>query len=79
MSGARAVLRATLGRLGGLAAALAAAALFHLWDGRVLEVRQWLVHGDEYVVTLADGGTLIVRASEVREIVPRPAPPGRPR
>jgi hypothetical protein len=62
---------------------LLAAALFRLWDGRVLEVEQWITHGDEYVVTLGDGNTLIVPQREVREIVPaghtaQPTPPARP-
>jgi hypothetical protein len=67
------------------AAALVLAAIFHLWDGRTLEVREYLQHGDEYVVTLPDGSMRIVRQAEVREVVAgaRPAagparPPGPP-
>ena len=54
--------------------ALLAAVLFRLWDGRTLEVKEWLKHGDEYVVTLADGTTLILREREVKEVVPGEAP-----
>jgi hypothetical protein len=65
---------------------LLAAALFRFWDGRVLEVEQWIAHGDEYVVTLPDGKSLIVPQREVREIVSgsqesrptRPASPSPP-
>jgi len=48
--------------------ALLVAATFHLWDGRVLEVTEWIRHGEEYVVTLRDGRTLVVRQQELREI-----------
>lgn len=48
--------------------ALLVAATFHLWDGRVLEVTEWIRHGEEYVVTLRDGSTLVVRQQEVREV-----------
>lgn len=59
--------------------ALLAAALFHLWDGRTLDVGEFIRHGDEYVVTLRDGRTLILRQAEVREIAPaRDEPAGRP-
>ena len=51
--------------------ALLAAAIFQLWDGRSLEVKEWLRHGDEYVVTLTDGRVLILRQQEVREIAPQ--------
>ena len=50
--------------------ALLAATIFQLWDGRELEVKEWLRHGDEYVVTLSDGRVLILRAPEVRRLLP---------
>jgi hypothetical protein len=54
--------------------ALVATALFHLWDGRTLQVKEWIRHGDEYVVTLADGTTLVLREQEVKEVVPGEKP-----
>lgn len=48
--------------------ALLAAALFQLWDGRMLPAQEWLRHGDEYVVTLGDGSTLILREQEVKDV-----------
>lgn len=62
---------------------LLGAAVFHLWDGRRLEVGEWIRHGDEYVVTLASGEMQILRQSEIRRVEERPAaapapPAGRP-
>lgn len=56
--------------------ALLAAALFHLWDGRTLQAIEWVRHGEEYVVTLSDDSVLILRAQEVREVIPRAGHPG---
>ncbi len=49
---------------------LLAATLFHLWDGRTLLAAEWIRHGDEYVVTLRDGTTVILRQQEVRQVGP---------
>ncbi len=49
---------------------LLAAAVFRLWDGQTLIATGWVQHGDEYVVTLRDGTTVILRQQEVRELDP---------
>ena len=55
-------------------ALLLAAAIFQLWDGRTLLATEFIRHGDEYVVTLPDGSTVILRQQEVRDVQPAPAP-----
>ncbi len=49
---------------------LLAATVFHLRDGRTLVAKDWIRHGDEYVVTLRDGTVVILRQQEVRELEP---------
>jgi len=58
--------------------ALLVATIFRLWDGRVLEAVEWIRHGEEYVITLRDGTTLILRQQEVREVRQAPAPATAP-
>jgi len=55
---------------GALALAVLAATVFHLRDGRTLVAVDWIRHGDEYVVTLREGTTIIVRQQDVRELEP---------
>ena len=57
------------GRRWGLALLLAAT-IFRLWDDRALVATEWIQHGDEYVVTLHDGTTVILRQQDVREVAP---------